>query len=97
MDMCAYTYVEFKKMETLAEIFIIPARQNQFTQGNIFNDAPVRRIAIALNTNSAITGWYTENPFWFQQFHLKQIRTLRGGQPIVDSDAADKGRFNSRQ
>ena len=73
--------------------FIIPARQNQFFHENIFNNAPVRRIAIAMNTNSAFTGSYIENPFWYQQFELRQIRILRGGQPSVDFDAADKCRL----
>ena len=41
MDMLAYTPVEFNYLETLAEIFINPARQNQFIQENIFNNAPV--------------------------------------------------------
>ena len=94
MDMLAYTPVEFNYLETLAKTFIIPARQNQFIQENIFNNAPVRRIAIAMNTNSAFTGSYSENPFWYQQFELRQIRILRGGQPIVDFDAADNCRLN---
>ena len=93
MDMLAYTPVEFNYLETLAKTFIIPARQNQFIQENIFNNASVRRIAIAMNTNSAFTGSYTENPFWYQQFDLRQIRILRGGQPIVDFDAADNCRL----
>ena len=93
MDMLAYTPVEFNYLETLAKTFIIPARQKQFIQDNIFNKAPVRRIAIAMNTNSAFTGSYTENPFWYQQFELRQIRLLRGGQPIVDFDAADTCRL----
>ena len=46
-----------------------------------------------MNTNSAFTGSYTKNPFWYQQFDLRQIRILRGGQPIVDFDAADNCRF----
>ena len=93
MDMLAYTPVEFNSLETLAKTFIIPARQNQFIQKNIFNNAPVRRIAITMNTNSAFTGSSTENPFWYQQFDLRQIRILRGGQPIVDFDAAVNCRF----
>ena len=48
-----------------------------------------------MNRNSAFTGSYTENPFWYQQFQLKQIRILRGGQPIVDFDAADNCRLFS--
>ena len=93
MDMLAYTPVEFNYLETIAKNFIIPAGQNQFIQKNIVNNAPVRRIAIAMNTNSAFTGSYTENPFWYQQFDLRQIRILRGGQLIVDFDAADNCRL----
>ena len=93
MDKPAYTPVDFNYLETLAKTFIIPARQNQFIQENFFNNAPVRRIAIAMNTNSAFTGSYTENPFGYQQFDLRQIRILKAGQPIVDFDAADKCRL----
>ena len=89
MDMLPYTPVQFNYLETLAKTFIIPARQNQFIQENIFNKAPVRQIAIAMNTNSAFTGSYTENPFWYQQLELRQIKRHRGGQAIVDFDAAD--------
>ena len=93
MDMLAYTPVKFNYVATLAKTFIIPARPNQFIQENIFNKAPVRRIAVAMKTNHAFTGSCTENPFWYQQFDLRQIRILRGGQPIVDFDAADNCRF----
>ena len=89
MDKLAYTAVEFNYLETLANTFIIPGRQNQFIQENLFNNAPVSRIAIAMNTNSAFTGFYTENLFWYQRFDLRQLRILRGGQPTVDFEAAD--------
>ena len=89
MDMLAYTPVELNYLKIFAKTFVIPARQNQFIQENIFNNDPVRRIAIAMNTDSAFTGFYTENPFWYQQFELRQIRILRGGQPIVDFDTTD--------
>ena len=46
-----------------------------------------------MNTNSAFTGSFTENPFWYQQFDLRQIRILRGVQPIVDFDSADNCRL----
>ena len=91
MDMLAYTPVDFNYLETLAKTFIIPARQNQFIQENIFNNAPVRRIA--MNTNSAFTGSYTRNHFWYQHFDLRQIGIFRGGQPIVHFDAADNCRL----
>ena len=93
MDKLAYAPVENNYLETLAKTFFIPARQKQLIQENIFNNAPIRRIAIAMNTNSAFTGSFTENPFWYQQFDLRQIRILRGGQPIVDFDTADNCRL----
>ena len=89
MEMLACFPVELNYLENLAKTFIIPARHTQFVQGNIFNSAPVRQIAIAMNTNSVFTGSYIENPFWYQQFDLRQSRTLRGDQAIVDVDAAD--------
>ena len=79
MDMLACTSMVFNYMENLAKIIIIPARQNHFVQENIANNAPVRRIAIAMNINSGFTGSYTENLFWYQQFGLKQLGKLRGG------------------
>ena len=94
MDMLAYNPVEINYLETLAKTFINPAKQKQFIQKkNIYSNAPVRRIAIALNKNSAFTGSYTENPFQYQQFDLRQYRILKGGQPIVDFDAADNCRL----
>ena len=46
-----------------------------------------------MNTNSAFTGSFTKNAFWYQQFDLRQIRKLRGGRPIVDNDSSDKCRL----
>ena len=91
--MLGYAPVEYNYMETLAKTFTIPSSQNQFIQENIFNNAPIRRIAIAMNINSAFTGSFTENPFCYQQFDLRQIRILRGGQPIVDFDTSDNCRL----
>ena len=88
-DRFAYTPVEFNYPEIPAKTFITPARQNHFIQKNVFNNAPVRRIAFPMNTNTAFTRSYTENPVWYQQFDLTQSRKLRGGQPNVDSGAAD--------
>ena len=93
MDMLAYAPVEYIYLETLAKTFIISARQNQFIQENIFNNAPIRRVAIAMNTNSAFTGSFTENPFWYRQFDLRQLRKLRGWQPKVDFDTANNCRL----
>ena len=58
MSQLAYAPVEYNCMETLAKTHIIPAEKNQFIQGKIFNNAPTRRIAIAMNSNSAFTGFF---------------------------------------
>ena len=93
MDILAYVPVEYNYLETLAKKFIIPARQNQFIQENIFNNAHIRRVAIAMNTNWAFKGCFTENPFCYQQFDLRQINILGRGQPINDFDTADNCRL----
>ena len=93
MDMNDYTLVVFNYLETQAKTFISPARQNEFIQENLLNFAPVRRIAIAKNTNSAFIGSYTDNTFRYQEFDPRQIRISRGGQTIVDFDAVDNCRF----
>ena len=93
MSQLAYAPVEYNYMETLAKTFIIPARQNQFIQENIFNNAPIRRKAIAMKSNSAFTGPFAENPFCYQQFNLRDIRILRGGEPIVHHDTTDNCRL----
>ena len=76
-------------METVARTFIIPFNQNQFVQENIFNNAPIRRIAIAMNTNGAFTGSFQSNPFHYQKFELRELRIIRGGHAIVDLNTED--------
>ena len=93
MNLLAYAHVEYNYSESLSKTFIIPVRQKQFIQENIFNNAPIRRVAIAMNTNSAFTGSFTETLSWYQQFDLRQIRILRLGQPIVDCDTAGNCRL----
>ena len=68
------------------------SRRNQFIYKKTSNNASVRRIAIAMNKNSAFTGSYTENPFWYQQFDLRQISILRVSQPFVFFEDAGKCR-----
>ena len=63
MDMLAYAPVDYNYLKTLTKTFIIPSRHSQFIQENIFHNAPIRRVAIAMNTNSAFTGSLTEIPF----------------------------------
>ena len=93
MDMVAYAPVEYNYLETLAKTFIIPARQNQFFQENVFNNAPIRRVAIALNTNSAFNGFFYRKHFLMSTSWSQANHTTQRGQPIVDFDTADNFRL----
>ena len=77
----------------MAKTFIISARQIQLIQRNIFDNASIRRVAIAINTNSAFTVSFTEKHFWYQQFDFRQVRILRRGQLGVDFDTANNCRL----
>ena len=46
-----------------------------------------------MNTNSAFTSSFTEYPYWYQQFGLRHIRILRGGQSVVEFDTSDNCRL----
>ena len=46
-----------------------------------------------MNKNTAFTGSYTENPFWYQHFGFGQIKSTEIGQPTVDFDAAGNCRI----
>ena len=65
-------------METIARTFIIPSGQNHVIQENVF-----KKIAIAMNTNSAFTGYFQENTFHYQKFGLRELRNVQGGRAIV--------------
>ena len=80
-------------METIARTFVIPSRQNHFIQGNVFNNAPIRKIAVAMNTNSAVAGSLHENPFNYQQFHLRELRIIRSGRAIISLDTTSPCRL----
>ena len=89
----AYVPVEWNYMGTMTKTCINPAGQNQFIQERFFNNTPIRRIAITMNSNSASIGSFAENPFWYQEFNLRDIRIRRGGQPIVNHDTTDNCRL----
>ena len=80
-------------METFAKNFVFPARQSQFILEDVLNNAHIRRIAIVMNSNSVFTGSFANHPFWYQQFNLRDISILRGGQPNIHHDTTDDCRL----
>ena len=61
-------FANYNYMEIIARTFIIPSRQNEFIQENVFNHARNRRIAVSMNTNSAVAGSFHENPSIINNF-----------------------------
>ena len=76
-------------MKTIARTFIIASGHNQFFQENVFNNDPIRRGAIAMNTILAFTGHFQENPFHYQKFGVREFRIVRGGRAIVSLDTTN--------
>ena len=46
-----------------------------------------------MNSDSAFTDSFAENPFWYQQFLLRDFRILGGNQPIVQHDTTENCRL----
>ena len=42
-----------------------------------------------MNTNSALTGHFQENPFHYQKFGLRELRIVRRGRAIVSVDTTN--------
>ena len=42
-----------------------------------------------MNTNSAFTGHFQENPFHYQKFGLRELRIVRGDRAIVSVDTTN--------
>lgn len=78
--------------EVLPKTFIIPSGQNQYIQENIFNNAPIRRLALAMNSNSAFSGTKKSNPFHYQKFGLREIKIVRGNQVVSQLDCVNNAR-----
>ena len=93
LSQLAYAPTECNYMQTLAKTYIVLERQNQFIQENISNNAPIRRIAIAMNSNSSFTSSFPKSPFWYQQFNLRDIRILSGRRLFVHHDTTDNCRL----
>ena len=52
-------------------------------QGDVFAKEPVRRMILAMSSNSAYLGTNRTNPFHYQKFQLIEIIVYRNGLPIA--------------
>ena len=69
--------------EIVHKTFVIPGGQNQCIKENVFNNDPIRRLVVAMNTNDAFAGTLGTNPYHYQKFDLREIRVFRGNVPVV--------------
>ena len=79
-------------VEKIARTFNISSGQNQFIQETVFNKAPIRRVAIAINTDSVFTGRFQGNPFHYQNFVSRELRIVQRGRAIVSLDTTNDSR-----
>ncbi len=75
--------------ETIAKTFIIQDSQNEFIRDDLFQNQPIRRIALAMNTNMKFTGSLETNPYEYQKFDLRHVSIFRNGLPIVQLDTTN--------
>ena len=73
-------------MNNIARIFIIPSSQKQIIRRKVFNNNSLRKIAVAMKTNSAVAGLFHENSFNYQQIRLRELRNIRDQRAIVSLD-----------
>lgn len=69
--------------EVIPKTFIIPNGQNSWKHEDIFMREPIRRMAIAMNTNAAFGISNRGNPYNYQKFDLRSITLNRNGVVIA--------------
>ena len=79
-------------MQTFSRNFFLPSGQNQFIQQNVFKNATIRRIAIAMNKISVFKEKFQENPFLYQEFGLRELRIVGRDRTIVSVDTTNNCR-----
>ena len=73
----------YKYTEVLPKTFIIPNGQNSWKHEDVFMREPIRRLAIAMNTNTAFGASNMSNPYHYQKFGMRAITLYRNGIPTA--------------
>ena len=91
----------YEYTEVMPKTFVIPAQQNTWKHEDIFMKEPIRRLAIAMNTNTAFGASNMGNPYNYGKFGLRSITVFRNGIPIVgtpmDTEDVKRAYFKSIQ
>ena len=86
-DMLAYTRIKYNYLETVAMAFNISARDRDSSSKKMLQ--LVRLLLQCMQTLHSVDYRLKIHSFWYQQFDPRLTSVLGGGQPVVDSDAAD--------
>lgn len=73
----------YRYNEVIAKTFLATNGQRNWKHEDVFMKEPIRRLAIAMNTNRAFVGSHRDNPFWYRKFDLSEITVYRNGLPIA--------------
>lgn len=84
----------YKYTEVLSKTFIIPNNQRSWKHEDLFMKEPIRRLAIAMNTNTAFGANNMSNPYDYQKFGLRSITIYKNGVPTAGTplDTVDNKR-----
>ena len=50
------------------------------------NNARIRKLAVAMNKNLAVSRYFHKNPLHYQQFYLRELRIVRVGRAFISLD-----------
>ena len=73
----------YNYIEVLPKIFLATIGVQSWRQEDVFAKEPVRRMILAMSSNTAYLGTNRTNPFHYQKFQLNEIIVYRNGLPIA--------------
>ena len=73
----------YNYIEVLPRTFLATTGVQSWRQEDVFAKEPVRRMILAMSSNTAYLGTNRTNPFHYQKFQLNEIIVYRNGLPIA--------------
>ena len=84
----------YKYTEMVSRSLLIGNGVRTFVDDKVFQNEPIRRMAVVMNTNAAFNDSNRYNPYHYQKFNLTEITVLVNGTPAVGTplDTVDNKR-----
>ena len=77
------TPAKYNYIEVLPRVFLATTGVQSWRQEDVYAKEPVRRMILAMSSNTAYLGTNRTNPFHYQKFQLNEIIVYRNGLPIA--------------